>query len=284
MTIANIRQLVKAELDGQVRDYHFRKVPSQTTQASWFDLSLSAGNPPPKYWFDSTPAVAKAISQSADGGFYHGANVSPQKKFLRSLRAGVYFQATVPAPMILCDYLLYYPTLDDGTTSLQTLDNTVTIPRYTDGAGVQMIMVSLAGRNGGSTYTIKYTNSDGVANRTATSIQMTTSTVGALLNGVSNGVAHSMPFIPLQYGDSGVRSIESVQLNIEDVGLFALILVKPLATIGAKQLGFIHEKDYFLNNVELPEIKDDAFLGMLIQPTASLASTAIIGNIRVIFN
>ena len=50
----------------------WRKVPSQVTTAGyWFDLSLSPGNPVPKYWFDATPLIAKAIYQSTDGGLFH---------------------------------------------------------------------------------------------------------------------------------------------------------------------------------------------------------------------
>ena len=66
------------------RSYAWRKVTNQVTPIGiWFDLSLSAGNPPPKFWFDATPLTSKAISQSLDGGMFHGSNVSPKNKYLR---------------------------------------------------------------------------------------------------------------------------------------------------------------------------------------------------------
>lgn len=39
----------------------------------------------------------------------------------------------LPLPLLLCDFLLYYPSVDDSVTDPQILDNTITLPRYTDG-------------------------------------------------------------------------------------------------------------------------------------------------------
>ena len=44
--------------------------------------------------------------------------------------------------IILADYLLYYPTIVDGNTDPQVMNNTVTLPRYTDGKGVMMMAVT----------------------------------------------------------------------------------------------------------------------------------------------
>jgi len=66
----------------------------------------------------------------------------------------------LPLPLILCDYLLYYPSVDDSISDTQILDNTVTLPRYTDGKGVQVIAVTVAGRTGGQSFYFTYTNSE----------------------------------------------------------------------------------------------------------------------------
>lgn len=79
MSVNSVQQLVDAEINGAVRRYMWRKVPSQVTTAGyWFDLSLSPGNPVPKYWFDATPLIAKAIYQSTDGGIWHGPDTTPK--------------------------------------------------------------------------------------------------------------------------------------------------------------------------------------------------------------
>lgn len=286
MAIANVKQMVDAELEGRVRRYAWRKTPSQVTTAGyWFDLSMSPGNPPPKYWFDAPPGIAKAVSQSSDGGIFHGANVSPLTQYLRLMTALTVTSTTLPLNMVLCDYLLYYPSCDDSTTDPQVFDNTVTLPRYTDGNGVQVIAVSVAGRTGGQSFNFSYTNSDGVSGRTSqTVMQNSAAAIGTVLTGQTNSSISVVPFIGLQGDDKGVRSIESVTMLGADVGLFTLILVKPIAQIQIKEITAPYEKDFFLLTGALPEIKDDAYLSMICLPQGSLAATALIGDLKVIWN
>jgi len=133
-------------------------------------IASSPGRPIPKYWSDATPLVAKAVYYSQDGGLEHGGGVSPSEKYLR-LTTGIATAATaLPLTMVLCDYLLYYPTIDDSSLDEQVLDNTVTLPRYTDGEGVQVIAVSLNGRTGGGRFYFTYTNSEGVSGRTSQTV------------------------------------------------------------------------------------------------------------------
>lgn len=286
MTLANVKQMVDSELEGRVRRYAWRKTPSQATTAGyWFDLSMSPGNPPPKYWFDAPPGAAKAVSQSADGGIFHGANVTPQTQYLRLMTALTTTVTALPMNMVLCDYLLYYPSCDDSTTDPQLLDNTITLPRYTDGKGVQVIAVSVAGRTGGQSFNFSYTNSAGVSGRTSqTVMQNSVAAIGTVLTGSTNSNISVVPFIGLQAGDSGVRSIESVTMLGADVGLFTLILVKPIAQIQIKEITAPYEKDFFLIEGACPEIKDDAYLSMICLPQGTLAATALIGDLKVIWN
>lgn len=287
MALSGIRQLVDAELEGRSRRYTWRKTPSQTTTAKvWFDLAMSPGNPPPKYWFDAPPAVAKAVSQSTDGGIFHGANTSPQSQYLRLITAQTATVTSLPLTLILCDYLLYYPSIDDSTTDPQILDNSITLPRYTDGEGVQVIAISVAGRTGGQTFSFSYTNSDGVSGRTSQTVQQNTSAaIGSVVtSGGATNLCSGNPFIGLQAGDTGVRSIESVTMNGADVGLFTLILVKPLAQTAIKEITAPYEKDFFLLSSQVTEIKDDAYLNFLCLPQGTLAATALIGDLKVVWN
>jgi len=283
--ITGIKQLVDAELDGKVRQYTWRKTPSQVTTAGlWFDLSMSPGRPVPKYWFDAPPAIAKQISYSADGGLEHGGGVSPSEKYLRLTTSLATAATALPLTMILCDYLLYYPSIDDSVTDEQIMDNTVTLPRYTDGEGVQVIAVSVAGRTGGSSFYFTYTNSDGVSGRVSRTVfQNSAAALGTLqANGVNNN-ASSMPFIGLQAGDSGVRSIDSVVMINADVGLMTLILVKPIGTSVIREITAPVEKDYFMEAGVIPRIYDDAYLSFLCLPQGTLAATALMGDIKVIW-
>lgn len=284
--INTISELINAELDGKVREYTWRKTPSQgTTGGLWFDLALSPGNPAPKYYFDAPPLIAKAIAQSTDGGIFHGANVSPSTKYLRKIITNATIATALPMKMELLDYLLYYPSIDDSTTDVQVLDNTATLPRYTDGKGVQVIAVSVAGRTGGQQFFFTYTNSDGVAERVSQTVTQNSSTaIGVILNNSINNNVSATGFIGLQSGDSGVRSIESVTMLGPDVGLFALVLVKPIASTLIRGIDAPVEIDYYIHKNELPIIIDDAFLNFICLPNGNLAATALIGDLKCVWS
>lgn len=283
--ITGVKQLVDAELCGKERRYTWRKTPSQVTTAGfWFDLSMSPGRPVPKYWFDAPPAIAKQISYSADGGLEHGGGVSPSEKYLR-LTTGLATAATaLPLTMILCDYLLYYPSIDDSVTDEQVMDNTVTLPRYTDGEGVQVVAISVAGRTGGASFYFTYTNQDGVSGRVSRTVtQNSASALGTIVNAATATAGGGGPFIGLQDGDSGVRSIDSVFMLTPDVGLFTLILVKPLGTSVIREITAPVEKDYFMESAVIPRIYDDAYLSFLCLPQGTLAATVLMGDIKTIW-
>jgi len=287
MAVRGIKNVVDAELEGRMNTYNFRKNPSQvTTQGLWFDMALSPGNPIPKYWF-GTPLTATVISQSIDGGFFHGANVSPSKKYLRKLMLSSTSATGLPMNVMLCDYLMYYPLVDDGTTDEQVMDNTATLTRYTDGDGVQVMAVSVAGRTGGQDFFINYTNSEGIAGRISKTVRQNNSAaLGVVVTSalLSAGGTNPCLFIPLQEGDTGVRSIESVTMLGADVGLFSLVMVKPLATTVLLDVNAPAERDFLIESGNLPEIKDDAYLNLVCIPNASLSGVGILADMKVVWS
>lgn len=284
-SINGIKEIVDAELEGRTNTYNFRKNPSQvTTQGLWFDLALSPGNPIPKYWF-GTPLAATVISQSADGGFFHGSNVSPSKKYLRKTTLSATAATALPMSLILMDYLLYYPLIDEGTTDEQLMDNTNTLTRYTDGEGVQVMAVSVAGRTGGQSFFINYTNQDGVSGRISQNvIENTSAALGVVVTSATATNANTCLFIPLQEGDTGVRSIESVTMLGTDVGLFSLVLVKPLASSVILEITAPCETDYLIESSNLPEIKDDAFINFVCLPNGALNATGLLADMKVVWS
>lgn len=290
MGYKRIKDVVDASImDGSDRIYSFRKAPSQTASAGyWFDMSMSPGNPVAKYWFDAPPYTATQIKQSTDGGIFHGASVSPKQKILRELLVSCNSATPLPIISILCDYLLYYPTIDDSVTDVQTMTNNASLPRYTNGEGVMMMAVSVASRVGAKTFTVNYTNSQGVSGRiTPNILQNTQTSIGIILNSSTNQAgntgASSGPFIRLQEGDTGVRSIESVTMNGVDTGLFALVLVKPIATFVISNVNAPVEIDYMKNFSILPEIADDAYLNFVITPQGAVNAATIMGLIKTTF-
>jgi hypothetical protein len=287
VAIANVKSLVESEtLYGRRRSFHFVKNVTQATTAGiWFDLSGSAGNPRAKQWFDATPLAAAPIAQSTDGGIFHGGNVTPDAKYLRFLRVACASATPLPMSLYLCDYLMYYPTIDDGVTDPQMMDNTQTLPRYTTGAGVQMMAVTISSRTGGASFTVSYTNQDGTAGRTTTAaLQNSIATLGTITtSATATDGATSGPFLALQDNDTGVRSVQSVTMLTPDTGLFALVLVRPLAGIMIRGNDAPYDKDFLLLESTLPQIQDDAFLSLLCCPNGSLSGIAVRGTLDCIW-
>lgn len=283
---ANVKALADAELNGQGTYATWRKSPSQASTAGvWFDLSMSPGNPAPQY-YAAAPMVAKTLTQSADGGLYHGGAVAPSSKHLSSVTAMTGTATALPMPMILCDYLLFYPFVDEGSIDDQACDNSQALTRWTSGEGVKVMAVSVAGRTGGQTFRFTYTNSAGVSGRVSqTVIQNTATANGNIVSSQNANVDARGPFVPLQAGDTGVRSIQSVQMiSGPDVGLFSLVLVKPLAQMSIRGIDAPVEVNYFTDFGQLPVIADDAYLNFIALPQGSLAATAIHGDLTTVWS
>mgnify|MGYP003335326364 CR=1 FL=1 len=281
-----VRSLVDAEVNGATRWSEFVKNVTQTTTAGvWYDLTGASGNPRAKQWFDAAPLTAAAITQSGDGGIFHGSAVSTATKYLRFFRAACASATPLPMMLVLCDYLLYYPTIEDGNTDPQTMTNSVTLPRYTDGKGVQMMAVTISSRTGGQSFQVTYTNSDGVAGRVSPVVVQNAVAAPGTITTSATATANSTPsaFIPLQDGDSGVRLVESVQMLGADTGFFAIVLVKPIATTIIRGIDAPYDKDPLIFASELERIYDDAYLSLLALPNGSLSGLAVRGAVRSVW-
>jgi len=276
---SSVANLVDCDTNGTTLISSWKKVPSQITASGfWFDLSMSPGNPPPQY-YAASPLIAVALAQSTNGGLFHGAAKSPSKMFLRRMMAMTVTATVVPCPMILLDYLMYYPFIDESSTDQQNLTTNIPLPRYPTGAGVQMMAVAVAGQIGGVTFSVNYTNSAGVSNRTSGTVTLNTqASTGTIVTTAPATAGCVGPFIPLQTGDAGVQSVQSVTMNNADQGLFTLVLVKPLAQFSIRGIDAPVELDYFLNcGGGVPVIQDDAYLMFICSPGGTLAAAPIYG-------
>lgn len=280
MAFKTIQEVVNAELEGKVREYQWRKTPSQTTTSGlWFDTSMSPGMPPPQYYIGSI-LTATQLKQSTDGGLYHGADT----KYLRRITTQASAATALPCTALLCDYLMFYPFIDEGTTDAQSMTNVSTLPRYTDGKGVQVMAIATNAGTGGQQFFFTYTNQDGVGGRTSLTHTMNTSTiVGNVLTSNRVNAFSGNPFLGLQAGDSGVRSIETVTMLGADTGLFALVLVKPLLQTTFREITVPYEKDLLIPTLDLPKIYNDAFLGFIVLPLGTLAATTLTGSLKTIW-
>jgi len=285
---ANVRDLADAELSGRLHYVTYRKVPAVVTGAgTWYDYSMSPGNPAPQY-YAAAPLTAQVLARSADGGLPHGGNVAPLQKYLRRFTAMAVAAAGVPQRLMLLDYLMFYPFVDMGTSDAQTMTNTQTLTRYATGEGVQIMAILVAPHSlVGDTFAVTYTNSAGVAGRVTPLHTMSTAIAvnGTILTTQQTGAARFGPFLALQAGDTGVRSIESVQCTSgTDVGLFTLVMVKPLTECTVRGIDAPTEKDCLLDAATVPPIVDDAYLNFITCPNGSLSGVPLLGDLTFIWN
>lgn len=281
MGFSSVKDVIDAYEAGRFITTSWRKQPTQTTASGiWFDLSMSPGNPVPNY-YASAPVELKLLARSTDYGINHGGPVAPLRKHLKSMMSFTAVSTAVPLPMILCDYLGYYPFLDmsiAGGEFQPTINNT-SISRYSDGAGVRIMAVEVASQIGSSQFFVTYTNQSGISDRITPTVTCNTQVVnGTIISSAPATRGCAGPFLPLQGGDTGVRSIEGITfLAAGDVGLVTLVLVKPLANHFMQEITAPVERCYVTDFPSLPEIKDDAYLNFLCHPVSTLASAGIFG-------
>lgn len=283
MTVYGAKQIADAERDGFTFFSGWRKQPTQTTGAGiWFDLSMSPGNPVPNYYI-GVPGVFTPLRQSADGGIPHGGSVSPKTKLLRVFE--IQSANAAPLPVKILDYLGFYPFLDESVAGEQFMTNSIPVPRYPDGAGVMMMPVVVAGQIGGGTFFVRYTNQDGVAERQTPQHVMGTQAVNGTIITSAGAVNNSRaPFMALQEGDTGVRTVDSIVFEgIGDIGLIAIALVKVIAESYIRDTTAPHERDFSMDMGSLPIIKDDAYLNLLSLPNGSLSGAPIMGYIKTLW-
>lgn len=283
---SSVRDYVDSIDAGQIHFASWRKTPTPTQAATWVDLSMSPGNPPPNY-YASEPLIGATLNGAK--GLPHGGAVSPATKHLKRVMLLTVTATPLPVSFVLCDYLLYYPFVDTGTLDEQTLDNTVTLPRYTDGEGLRAIAVitNSPAAPAGLTFTFNYTNQDGVAKTSPTNVlasYINTTTLATASGSVATAGVPG-PHLLLNPEDTGLRSIESfTMVSGTDVGLLCLVIVKPLATFPLLGIDAPVEKDFLLDSPSLPVIEDGAFLGLLANTVGNLNNAPIHGYLETVWS
>ena len=226
----NLRAWAGAEDLGQFHVTSFRKAVSSaaTTTSAWIDYSYFPGSPVANF-YASSPLEAAELETSR--GIYVP-TVAPATQWLRNLKlmSGASSATSTTngrQQIVLADILLYYPFIDtDAVGEQQDMVNTATIPRYTSG---RVIAVGQSASSTLGQFTFSYTNQDGVAGRTSQNhFTFVVAGGGQVVASSVQSAASYHPYLALQAGDSGVKSIESVTFTAGGGGLMALVIVQPL--------------------------------------------------------
>lgn len=262
---------------------------SGAVAGEWHCLARGAGNPGLGSIYNTGTNLAFQATSDTTAtaeGIKHGGDVSPATKHIVNASAYTAASTVAPCVLMLVDLLGFYRVTSVTTTTAQTMDNTVTIPRYTNGAGVQAFMWNTNTTAMGAAtpnLSIGYTNSDGTAGRaTPTTLPIgKTAAANGLILYSGTGAGKYGPFMPLQAGDKGIRSIQNITISTSYVsGEFAVGLCRPLLTLPITTLGVAAERDLMNQIPSLPRVYDGANLQWLMYSGAATpVSSGIVGHL-----
>lgn len=265
MALADLDEYVALEEDPPWR-VPFFKVALATTAGRLADSWTTAGPA------GTAPTTAAAPTDATAGalGADMLANLSMTKRILganiSSNRAGTFF---------LCDRLSHQGGLSGIVTGTVTTNlPTAALTRYTSGEGVR-IALSIYTPIGSTatTVTVTYTNQAGTGSRV---------TPATVLGGTGFREAARFLVLPLQAGDTGVRSVESINVvaTTGTAGAFGVTLFKPIAAYvierpgGQQRFNLVDGMGGLLHDIE-------ANACLFFAYSSAGASTVLAGNLHI---
>lgn len=229
---------------------------------------------------DPTALTARQVTAALDGAIrFTNPTGGRELRLLRALAAcGT---SGIQATLVLVDRLLDYGAIDHTTNSLQNLVNGVGLPRYTDGVGVfAFLEVTTALGATAATCTLTYTNDQGAGGQTTTPATIQPSTV---VDGNAVSLASVGTFFPLQAGDRGIRSVQSVQFSAANTaGASNLVLCRPRLWLPLSAQAVAVERDLVLQVSQLPKVEDGAAFAFLLLTGASSTTPSIVGQLAAL--
>ena len=259
MAITSLDQLLAAS--NQLKS--FGKVSMTAKAAGTFQSLWTAAGLPAA---GANPAsLAMVIPTSATAGALPFVNPATGLSYISKISSS---QQTI-GTLILYDRIAHSSGLNGTLTTAQAV-NGAALTRHTTGEDVELFLeVYTATGATASSVTISYTNSAGVAGRTTPAVAMQVTPV-----------AGQMLPIPLQSGDTGIRSVQSVTLSSSTAtaGNFGITLVKRIAEIPITVAGTGVVLDPFA--LGFPQIAKDACLSFMVV-TSTTTTGFITGTINI---
>lgn len=276
-------------VNGKYNRVDFNKITGAAayTAGRWYDMASLAGYPIANA-FAGTGLTWKTCDEATGNGTQifgmpHGGNVSTDTKHVLTGSVITGVATGVPAQLMLVDMQGYYPSINMNVATLQTLLGTPTL-RYANGAGVRAYLVTQT-TTGATAHNLSmtYTNQAGTGSRTLpVTVSCTASAITPHITHSGTAANNYGPFLPMASGDSGIKSVQSVQLSAASgAGTATLVLAKPLLTIPITTLSVASERDFVNQLPSLPQIKDGACLTWLyFSGAATAAASSFYGHLE----
>lgn len=229
------------------------------------------------------PGKAIAMNSSTQGALYLNSNVSPSTRHLLNICAWSSGAAS-PGELILCDFLLYYPSLVvTGTPTVPA--NNVVLPRYATGAGVQaacFVQTALGAASPALTFTFTAVDSAGSTHSGQTAVMTSPANSAPISTALLN---NGNPFFPIPSGYTGIQSIQSYTIASGTTGTVAALLYRPIMQIPLCAQYLPSERDCLYQLLSMPQIFDGACLGFMVGIGGAMTTLqTIAGRIQYVYN
>lgn len=264
----NVENLIlQAKRDGRGQEIDFVKTAPTAASGGHYSLWQSAGNPGAGSYSGSKTATQ--LLRTTQGALAPLSNAGGGKRLFANACAARTSNAA--GTLTIWDALLYYAGIDHTTNAAQALTNVATLPRYTTGAGLQAFLeVTSALGATAQNVTLGYTNQAGTAGRASVAQAIQASSVVGRL-------CHGLLSLPLQAGDTGLRSVETATFSAANTGgTSALVIAKRLLSLPVALANVDGEFDALLRR-SLPQIVDDACLFVTFSAGATATTPSVTG-------
>lgn len=268
---------------GQLNDYR------------WQDWAFQAGQPAYDARIGVSNTFTPVVAVKNDAIYFPDIPAGMERKLHKVMVTPKASQASQAAiNFALYDLVGYYPLIDGDSTDPQDMDNTLTLPRYTSGEGLRLVMFNhVAPASQAGRMLLEYTNSAG-ADKTL-DVLVPINGINTVCSGVDTVATVALANIYLPIDGTGIRTVNRITYTVPPGGLHCLYLIKPLAQFQHYHDALLQaditgskaaiEVDFALKDAwRMPVIQNGAHLGFMYQNLAGGRTTTFFGDMTFIWN
>jgi len=255
--------------------WHKEATASHTANC-WYDLWPCQGLPGAGA-YGGTAYTAKRHDDTEAGSLFLGGNVSTDTKHVTS----VWGSSSDRAVLLFYDRVLTYEACSFNASVNQSMTNGVAALRYIaagePGLKIMVTVESALGATPSDFTQLRYTDQEGNATQSMpttvtvshiVSASAPSTTLGAqVVAPADSGAALPWgPFMPLAFGDTGVRLINDFTTSAANTGTLTFTLLYPIAMVPITTFGLGTNEDEILMRNRLPRIYDGACISAIVRP------------------
>jgi hypothetical protein len=257
--ISSLSDVNAAYADGRVHVQRVFKNAGTAHTIQWADPTFASGQPAYDAHVGAPLVFTPAIAAKNDAVYFPAIDASHVRKLHKitmQFNQGTFTGAPSIVPF---DLVGYYPLIDGDSTDTQTFDNTLTLPRYSTGKGLSLVIVNhVAPALQFGVANIEYVDSLNVV-RTKT-LRIPNNGVTLVCSGID--ASNDTTALVCSLDGLGLKALNSITYTTPPGGLHCAYIIKALPTIPLGDNALVTERDYFTMNAgNMPTVPDGSWIG-----------------------